>query len=604
MSEQDQLHQHSNPFKDDDKQPSPTTPPTCRVCGNDARFMCSLCGPLVHYCSDVCQTQDWPTHRNECSGVAARRQQQLLEQQQRAGDADARNAAAALGTGGAGGAARVSGDVNHGTEGRNSRNSRSGRRRRPFGRAMAQMINERGFKFGFGRRNNEQTEAIEMTNRTTELDADAIDDMKFYLGQIYLIIKPVIMCIILSVLWVKLTNPVAAYFDYGLAAQPPPSIFQGGVGSVVQGGIANAGSDDRQSLFNALIILSQIVVVTIIILLLFKYNQMKILYGIFGLIVLGLLGLFGFTLGLQLLSVYNAPFDYITFFFWLWNLAAVGLVVIFWKGPLWLQQIYLVVMSSMMAFSLTNLPPVTSWILLALLAVWDLVAVLCPFGPLRLLIESSRENNREIPALLYSAAVWMMATPAEPRPTSTETLSPTDTTTPLVPASSTSNTANPTAIDTSVLSLNRYNTTGDTTNPDKPQQQRGRQHNDGTTTPRNELAVIGARDGSITPVLQSSASTSDLLNGRRRGGGGNDASDAGAGDTTLQDGEEDIDIEEEERSGMKLGLGDFVFYSVLVARAVPFVNLLINVPGRLIIHPGDASGLWVGQSGGGGLTYV
>jgi hypothetical protein len=39
-----------------------------------------------------------------------------------------------------------------------------------------------------------------------------------------------------------------------------------------------------------------------------------------------------------------------------------------------------------------------------------LIAVLCPFGPLRLLIESSRNQQREVPALLYSVnAVWFMA---------------------------------------------------------------------------------------------------------------------------------------------------------------------------------------------------
>lgn len=39
----------------------------------------------------------------------------------------------------------------------------------------------------------------------------------------------------------------------------------------------------------------------------------------------------------------------------------------------------------------------------------DLIAVLCPFGPLRLLIESSRSQQRDVPALLYSVnAVWFM----------------------------------------------------------------------------------------------------------------------------------------------------------------------------------------------------
>jgi presenilin 1 len=89
--------------------------------------------------------------------------------------------------------------------------------------------------------------------------------------------------------------------------------------------------------------------------------------------------------------------------FIVWNFAVGGLVAVFGKGiSLRLQQIYLTVMSSMMAYSLTQLPAITSWILLALLAIWDLVAVLCPYGPLRILIENSQRNQREIPALLYS----------------------------------------------------------------------------------------------------------------------------------------------------------------------------------------------------------
>ncbi|KAG1242794.1 hypothetical protein G6F68_016043 [Rhizopus microsporus] len=62
-----------------------------------------------------------------------------------------------------------------------------------------------------------------------------------------------------------------------------------------------------------------------------------------------------------------------------------------------------------MAFSLTGLEQWTTWILLGLLAIWDLIAVLCQFGPLKLLIESSKSQQREVPALLYSVnAIWLM----------------------------------------------------------------------------------------------------------------------------------------------------------------------------------------------------
>jgi len=129
-------------------------------------------------------------------------------------------------------------------------------------------------------------------------------------------------------------------------------------------------------------------------------------------VVLLLLGFMGYLLIMTILQVLQIPMDYVTLSFALWNFAAVGLISVFWKGPLLLQQTYLTIMSSLMAFSLTNLSSWTTWILLALLAIWDLIAVLCPFGPLRILVESSRNDQREIPALLYSVnAVWLMASP-------------------------------------------------------------------------------------------------------------------------------------------------------------------------------------------------
>lgn len=48
----------------------------------------------------------------------------------------------------------------------------------------------------------------------------------------------------------------------------------------------------------------------------------------------------------EMMNVYNAPMDYLTMLFCTWNVAVVGVVAIFWKSPLWVQQVYLVLVSA------------------------------------------------------------------------------------------------------------------------------------------------------------------------------------------------------------------------------------------------------------------
>ncbi|CAG8685506.1 877_t:CDS:2, partial [Scutellospora calospora] len=183
------------------------------------------------------------------------------------------------------------------------------------------------------------------------------------------------------------------------------------------------------------------------------------------------------------------------------------------------------------AFSLTGLNYWTTWILLALLAIWDLIAVLCPFGPLRILVESSKENQHEIPALLYSVnAIWLMAAPkiSNQIQPGTSSLSPlTQSHTDSSPSSfisppnsaSTTNTSIIPPVENMPLSENLI-------------------HNSYS---------INASNNSEANTLYNSLHTDENLSGNN-----NESSD---------------DDEEDERNGLKLGLGDFVFYSVLIAQA-------------------------------------
>ncbi len=55
------------------------------------------------------------------------------------------------------------------------------------------------------------------------------------------------------------------------------------------------------------------------------------------------------------------------------------------------------------AFVFTWIPEWTTWVLLVAMAIYDILAVLVPGGPLKVLVEMAQERDEDIPALVYEA---------------------------------------------------------------------------------------------------------------------------------------------------------------------------------------------------------
>jgi len=167
----------------------------------------------------------------------------------------------------------------------------------------------------------------------------------------------------------------------------------------------SAGTIIWQTVANSLIMISVIAVMTFVLVLLYKYECNMLLGGWLIFSTMTLIFMFGYFYLQQILKVNNAALDWVTLGIVMWNFGIVGIICIHWKGPLFLQQCYLIISAALMALIFIKmLPNWTTWLILAFLSIWDLIAVLCPYGPLNMLLQLANDREDELfPALIYSS---------------------------------------------------------------------------------------------------------------------------------------------------------------------------------------------------------
>ncbi|PIA63182.1 hypothetical protein AQUCO_00200893v1 [Aquilegia coerulea] len=158
------------------------------------------------------------------------------------------------------------------------------------------------------------------------------------------------------------------------------------------------------ALLNSLVFVAVITVVTFILVFLFYIRCTKFLKYYMGLSSFIVLGFMGGELAVILIRDFSIPIDGISFLVILYNFTVVGVLAIFMSEmAILIKQGYLVIIGVLVAFWFTLLPEWTTWAVLVALALYDLAAVLLPGGPLRLLVELAMSRDEEIPALVYEA---------------------------------------------------------------------------------------------------------------------------------------------------------------------------------------------------------
>lgn len=300
---------------------------------------------------------------------------------------------------------------------------------------------------------------------------------------------------------------------------------------------------------------------TFILYLLFKHRCYKAIYywlctSTFFLLV------FIFTLIIRkLLAKANVTVDLLTVSCLTLNNGYLGMASVFnaQQMPKILNQLYLVAISGMVAIQmLSNFSGFVCWAALFAVSIWDLFAVLTNRGPLNLILKIIKERDIPLmPGMIYSA--WMIMVQGDPENSmkdgeSREGRASTRT-------ASKENISKENSISSKEISINQS-----TSQESRSRESAVEQPESTPAGPRNltEEEIVKLDD--IDLIAKDPGAQQRLNEATRL------ASSSGETSDKMKPSDEGP---EPQNSGVKLGLGDFVFYSVLVGKSSQSLNYFI-----------------------------
>ncbi|CAF3038635.1 unnamed protein product [Rotaria sp. Silwood2] len=236
---------------------------------------------------------------------------------------------------------------------------------------------------------------------SSKLSEESTFDIDYWSRSFLVLVYPVSFTVIISA--------CLSIFLYDLYTQS--NVFED-AGLILSSKGPNAASMSKitwESFKIALIIISIIALATCLLVIFVYYGCMKFLYVYLFITVTCVFSLLNISILSMIIAQLNSSIDWLTILFFIYNILTIAILSMFWLSPNIIKQIITIYQCIIMILYVLKIAPEwIAWVLLPLLAIWDMIAVLLPFGPLYLLINLFQKRKIQVPStMVYTTGLWL-----------------------------------------------------------------------------------------------------------------------------------------------------------------------------------------------------